>query len=247
MPIRYDPPNFNGYIDKAARAARPIFRDKAREIANEFASELKRTIEGNLFHWQENEEKYKARKLKLGYSTIPLMLTTFYLDSIQVFEDHSSEKDSHGNGINEENESNKPRFYVPVLGYKNLKGFYVDVSDVLHPPSPFTKFGHQLEKIKKSGNAKELAKKKKGVKSSNSINLRRLKAMLEYGYDLKNKKGDIIGHVPARQNWVALMDRYYDDYKIGSDRWDSTYREAANQLGIALPSETSADEGEGED
>lgn len=134
-------------INDEILAPRLVFKEEARQLAEAFAMELKIYIQNNWSGITGQSKAYLDKKLKAVGHGMPLILTYQYVNSIKVFED----KTGSAVPYTEDGQDNSPRFYVDVYGYKTCKGFYVDVEDIWHDPTPFAKPGmHGYLKDKQS-------------------------------------------------------------------------------------------------
>lgn len=206
----FDEHTFEGQLTKAsAQVVRQRQKEYGHKLALQFAAELVHYLRSGYFvsTMPELSKEYAARKRNLVGDKELLLLSEQYVNSIRVFEDREPVNDK-GVSPNEENTENYPRFYVKIYGYEGLSGYYVDTEDMIHDPTPFTKFGLEIFNAKKV-NAKgklvtNLRKQKRVYKGEgikyNSVAMRWLKRVLEYG----NKK------IPARPHWQPTMQLFED-------------------------------------
>lgn len=214
------------YIKRLTNAPRKEHKDAAKELAEEFCSSLKIFILNNVANIEEESSKYLKRKLKVVGHTMPLILTYQYVNSIQVFEDITGKE-------RPEVTNEYPRFYVPVFGYEDFFGYYVDVEDVWHDPSPFVFSGKELKgsyvlERPLSPNATEQQRlehfrkeyekvagkaKNKKVKANPLalIKMRDLKRVLEYGSWQGGR---------PRFHWSIFIEAMQDKYDKLFKKWD---------------------------
>lgn len=215
-------------FEKTVSVIRPEFKAEAERIAQEFCATLKSNIQTNIRSVTTRNKDYLKRKQKLVGHTQPLVLTTQYLNSIQVFEDKTGMANPNLGRY-----KGGPRYYVQVFGYNSCAGFYVDVANIWHDPSPFTDLGREIKpwiSEKRSGTKEEESaleqsrrelkdilrgqKRTKERKSYNPsmIKMRHLKLVLEYGWQ---QSGDEAG---PYMHWQPLIDSFESVYGGNEER-----------------------------
>lgn len=196
---------FVSKIDDAILAPRLDFKEEARQLAEAFAMELKIYIQNNYSGITVQSQKYLEKKLAVVGHTMPLILTYQYVNSIKVFED----KTGAAVPYSEEGKDNSPRFYIDVYGYKSCKGFYVDVEDIWHDPSPFAKPEmHSYLKEKKSQRRLDMNKHENEIMSSSQEEqlafYRKKLAFDTKSYGKSKKERERVAS--ARKNLIRMRD-----------------------------------------
>jgi hypothetical protein len=227
--------------------ARRICFIKAHLIANEFQETLTTMIRGDMFNLREdlsgkankNKRAYQNRKKNMGGGSTPLVFRSQYVDSIKVFEDRTG-PDSDGDRPESEGDHNAPRFYIGIKEYNGIHGFYVDVENIFHDPSPlnysplsrwFNYYNtHKEVKDEDRAGLKKQSRKTKEFQREAKMEAPHtklvpmwwLKKALEFGVG-PYANGWSMG---PRYHWGHVQDMFKQKYGSSSDIWDASKEEA---------------------
>lgn len=197
--------SFVSRINDEILAPRLAFKEEAQKLAEAFAMELKLYIQGNYANITKQSDTYIKKKLKTVGHAMPLILTYQYVNSIKVFED----KTGAAAPYTENGKDNSPRFYIDVYGYKTCKGFYVDVEDIWHDPSPFINTGmHDYLKLKKSQRRLDMGKHLNEVMTQSQedqlLSYRKKLAIETRSYGKSKREKERVA--AARKNLIRMRD-----------------------------------------
>lgn len=263
MSDEFDPDTFKNKMERIDEIRRRIWHDKVQLIASEFQTTITSMIYGDMFNLREdlsggankNKRAYQNRKKNLGGSTTPLIFRSQYVESIKVFADREG-FDEHGARKEEQNDENAPRFYVGCEEYNGIYGYYVDVEDVYHDPSPlaYTPLSTLLNAYnKKIQQGKDVEENIKNIKRtrrtveyvtapSAGVPMRWLKTALEFGFSktvTRNGK-DYIQGMPPRYHWGHVIEIFRQEY--GTD--EDIFKSCSDDIREAVVSELGINNGE---
>ena len=241
MTIPFDPEKHANILEEIEEISTKKSHEMAKEIVEKYRFTLTSMIKEDLFHFKtdlsgkanKNKRQYQNRKKNLGGGTTPLVFRSHYVNSIKVFEDTTG-LDGNGNRVEAENEENQPRFYVETPEANGIFGYYVDVEDVYHEPSPleYTALSRHFnvyyanvaagkkgftQKIKNLRKTEAFAE---AGASSTGVSMRWLKSALEYG---TSKSG-------PRFHWGYVTDMFLKEYGTASQIMEKARVQAVEEI-----------------
>lgn len=190
--------DFSDFEKKYQKKLKKLYKDECKNIANTFCTMIKEALRNDVNRYMEynleNDPEYQKRKLKMTGEDLVLKYSGQYLESIRVFEDRGQ-----FNNIRDEDKETIFYIAVPASEDSSLLGYYVDVEyGLIHDPNPQYGKGKEIYLAKKNGDKKTLSKLRRTRTKVNSLTMRSLKHILEYGSSRTKNM--------AKPHWRILMD-----------------------------------------